>query len=109
SARASLQFGAAGVYTVVVCSGADSVVSDPATLVVSATPVPPSILTQPTSITVVAGAQAQFTVTAEGSSPLSFQWRKDGAAIPGATDATYTIAGASADKPGRYTLTVTNA
>jgi pectate lyase/pectin methylesterase-like acyl-CoA thioesterase len=106
---ASLQFGDAGVYTAVVSNGAGSVTSDPATLVVSATPVPPSIITQPMSITVVAGAQAQFTVTAEGSSPLSFQWRKDGAAIPGATGATYTIAGASADDAGSYTVTVTNA
>jgi pectate lyase/pectin methylesterase-like acyl-CoA thioesterase len=106
---ASLRFSDEGVYTVVVSNGAGSVVSDPATLVVSATPVPPSIITQPTSITVVAGAQAQFTVNAEGSSPLSFQWRKDGVAIPGATAATYTIAGASADDAGSYTVTVTNA
>src|SRR5262245_39146377 len=106
---ASLQFSDAGVYTVVVSNGAGSVASDQATLVVSATPVPPTILTQPIPITVVAGAQAQFTVTAEGSSPLSFQWRKDGAAIPGATGDTYTIASASADDAGSYTVTVTNA
>src|SRR5262249_59589866 len=45
----------------------------------------------------------------EGSSPLSFKWRKDGAAIPGAPDATYTIAGASPDNAGSYTVPVTNA
>jgi uncharacterized repeat protein (TIGR02543 family) len=106
---ASIQFSDAGVYTVVVSNGAGSVASDPAPLIVSATPVPPTIVTQPMSLTVVAGAQAQFTVIAEGSSPLSFQWRKDGAAIPGATDATYTIASASADDAGSYTVTVTNA
>lgn len=106
---ASLQFGDAGVYTVVVSNGAGSVVSDPATLIVSATPVPPTIITQPVSITVVAGAQAQFTVTAEGSSPLSFQWRKDGVAIPGATNATYTVASVSANDAGSYTVSVTNA
>ncbi len=105
---ASLQLNDAGAYTVVVSNGAGFVISDPATLIVTTTPVPPSIITQPMSITVVAGAQAQFTVAAEGSSPLEFQWRKDGAAIPGATNATYTIASATASDAGSYSVTVTN-
>lgn len=105
---ASVRFGDAGAYTVVVSNGAGSVMSNPATLTVSATPVPPSIITQPLPVTVIAGAQAQFTVTAAGSSPLSFQWRKDGVAIPGATNDTFTIAGAAADDAGSYTVTVTN-
>jgi pectate lyase/pectin methylesterase-like acyl-CoA thioesterase len=105
---ASLQFSDAGAYTVVVSNGAGSVVSDPATLIVSATPVPPTITAQPASTTVVAGSQAQFMVTAAGSSPLGYQWRKDGSAIPGATSATYVIASATADDAGSYTVTVTN-
>jgi pectate lyase/pectin methylesterase-like acyl-CoA thioesterase len=106
---ANLQLSDAGAYTVVVSNGAGSVVSDPATLIVTTTPVPPAIITQPLSITVVAGAQAQFTVTAEGSSPLSFQWRKDGAAIPGAINATYSITSATANDAGSYSVIVTNA
>jgi pectate lyase/pectin methylesterase-like acyl-CoA thioesterase len=105
---ASLRLSDSGAYTVVVTNGAGSVASDTARLIVTTTPVPPSIISQPAPITVVAGAQAQFAVTAEGSSPLSFQWRKDGVAIPGATNATYTIASASADDAGSYTVTVTN-
>jgi pectate lyase/pectin methylesterase-like acyl-CoA thioesterase len=105
---ASVQFRDAGAYTVVVSNGAGSVVSGPAALTVSATPVPPSVITQPLPVTVIAGAQAQFMVTAAGSSPLSFQWRKDGVSIPGATNDTFTIAGATADDAGNYTVTVTN-
>src|SRR5262249_19136858 len=105
---ASLQLNDTGVYTVVVSNGAGSVVSNPATLTVTTTPVPPSIVTQPMSITVVAGAQVQFTVTADGSSPLGFQWRKDGAAIPGATSVPYPTASAGADDAGSYTVPVTN-
>jgi pectate lyase/pectin methylesterase-like acyl-CoA thioesterase len=103
-----VKFSDAAAYTVVVSNGAGSVVSNPATLSVSATPVPPSIITQPAPVTVIAGAQAQFTVTAEGSSPLGFQWRKDGVAIPGATNDTFTIAAATAGDAGNYAVTVTN-
>ncbi|HKQ75856.1 MAG TPA: pectinesterase family protein [Blastocatellia bacterium] len=106
---ASLQLSDAGVYTVVVSNGAGSAVSDPATLIVTTTPVPPTITAQPMSTTVVAGNPAQFTVAAEGSSPLSYQWRKDGVIIPGATAATYAIASANAADAGAYTVTVTNA
>src|SRR5262249_7898692 len=106
---ASLQLSDAGAYTVVVSNGAGSVVSDPATLIVTTTPVPPTITAQPISATVVAGAPAQFSVTAAGSSPLSYQWRKDGAIISGATAATYSIASASAADAGSYTVTVANA
>lgn len=39
---------------------------------------PPVITGQPQSQYISAGSTATFTVTAEGSSPLFYQWRKDG-------------------------------
>jgi hypothetical protein len=54
--------------------------------------VPPTITQQPADLTVTAGQPASFTVAATGTGPLSYQWQRDGVAIPGATSATYTIA-----------------
>lgn len=39
---------------------------------------------------------------------LTYQWKRDGGAIPGATDATYSIAQASANDMGFYTVVVGN-
>jgi uncharacterized repeat protein (TIGR02543 family) len=104
----SLQLSDSGTYSVLVSNGAGSVLSDPATLIVTTTPVAPSITTQPASATVIAGNQAQFTVKAAGSTPLSYQWSKDGIAIPGATSATFIIASVAPTDAGAYTVTVTN-
>ena len=52
--------------------------------------VPPSITSQPLSQSVNQGANATFTVSASGSTPLSYQWRLDGANIAGATASSYT-------------------
>ena len=104
----SAQMSDAGTYTVTVSNGAGSATSDPATLVVTNTPTPPSIVNQPVSTSVIAGNPVQLSVTARGTSPLNYQWRKNDVAIPGATDATYAIASATATDGGTYTVTVTN-
>jgi hypothetical protein len=49
-----------------------------------------------------------FTVAASGDGPLTYQWKKDGGDIAGATSATYAISSASAASAGSYTVTVTN-
>lgn len=46
-------------------------------------------------------------MTATGSN-LTYQWRKNGAAIPGATSATFTIASASEADAGSYDCVVSN-
>src|SRR2546422_2254966 len=88
-----------GRLPVVVSNSAGSVTSNAATLTVNAAVVPPSITTQPTSQTVTAGQSATFSVAASGTAPLSYQWRKNGTAISGATSASYTTpATTTADK-----------
>ncbi len=72
----------AGNYSVIVTNIVGSIVSSSAVLTVS---VPPAIVTQPADASVVAGGAATFTVSASGSAPLTYQWRKNGAAIAGAT------------------------
>jgi hypothetical protein len=52
---------------------------------------PPSIVDRPVSQTIVVGENATFSVIAAGDSPLSYQWQKNGVAIPGATAAMLTL------------------
>ncbi len=73
----------------------------------STPPVPPTISGQPADTTVIEGAQAQFSVTATGSP--TYQWRKGGTAVNGATAATYsTPAATSADDHSLYSVVATN-
>jgi parallel beta-helix repeat protein len=69
----------------------------------------PSITTQPANQTVNAGDTATFTVAATGTAPLSYQWKRGGTNIPGATSSTYTTpATTSADNGATFSVTVTN-
>ena len=54
-------------------------------------PVPPTISQQPTNTTVLEGAAATFTITAAGAPPVTYQWRRAGADLPGATNTSYTL------------------
>jgi hypothetical protein len=49
----------------------------------------PSVLEHPEPLTLFAGEPALFSVTAEGSEPLHFQWFRNGVAVPGATASTW--------------------
>jgi hypothetical protein len=69
----------------------------------------PTISSQPSNQTVNAGQTATFAVTASGTGPLSYQWQKNGAAISGATSASYTTpATTSADNAAKFTAVVSN-
>lgn len=56
------------------------------------------------------GGSVTFTVTAQGSGPLSYRWRKNGTDINGdaATAATYTITNVTIDDAGTYSVRVSN-
>src|ERR1019366_771604 len=96
-------------FNVVVTDSSGNVTSNAATLTVTATPVAPSITTQPSSQTVTAGQTAAFTVTANGTAPLTYQWKNNGTAISGATSSAYTTPATSASDNGAlFTVTVTN-
>ncbi|MEY4686135.1 MAG: hypothetical protein RIR76_158, partial [Verrucomicrobiota bacterium] len=75
---AAVSAASVGSYDVVVTNPAGSVTSQAASLAVTAAVVPPSILAQPAAVSVAPGGSASFSVTAAGSAPLSYQWRKDG-------------------------------
>jgi hypothetical protein len=99
----------ASQFTVVVSNSAGSATSSAATLTVNAAAVAPSITTQPASQTVTAGQTATFTVAATGTAPLTYQWKKNGAAISGATSSTYTTpATTTSDNALQFTVVVSN-
>jgi outer membrane protein assembly factor BamB len=92
------------VATVAACDGDDSAFVAP-----PPTATAPAITTQPASASVVVGNTATFTVAASGTAPLSYQWQKSGAAIAGATSASYTTpAAAIADNSAMFSVVVTN-
>ena len=70
---------------------------------------PPVIATAPAAVAANLGASATFSVAASGTGPFTYQWRKDGAALAGATGATLTLATVSAADVGSYSVVVTNA
>ncbi len=108
-------------FTVEVSNAHGSATSEAATLTVTAPappaggepepePVAPSILVHPASITVAAGASARFSVAAEGSAPLSYQWLRDGTPIPGAVTAVFEIDETALDDDGaKFRVRVSNA
>ena len=59
-------------------------------------------------LTVNVGQQMAFSATAEGTPPLTWQWLKNGVAIAGATNASYTVASAATTDSGTYRARATN-
>jgi hypothetical protein len=73
------------------------------------TATPPAITTQPANQTVSVGHAATFNVAASGTSPLSYQWQKNGTTIAGATSASYTTpVTALSDNGSSFQVIVTN-
>lgn len=69
----------------------------------------PEIAHAPQSTGTLAGQEVYLSVVATGEGPLSYQWRKDGVAIEGATSASYIVGGATATDAGSYDVVVTDA
>lgn len=76
---------------------------------------PLAITVQPTNQTAQCGANATFSVTAVGTSPLSYQWYygtnplTDNSLISGSSSTSLTLSDVSISQAGTYTVVVTNA
>ncbi len=101
----SVTTGDAGTYDVVVTNSCGFATSNGATLTVQSGP---AITSSPTSRTTCLGASTTFLVSATGTAPLSYQWRRNGSSIAGATGASYTIATVTLADAGNYDCVVTN-
>jgi formylglycine-generating enzyme required for sulfatase activity len=100
----SAQLSDGGSYTVTVSNQAGTVTSETATLSVITSP---SISSHPSSISVIAGQGATFSVQANGVN-LSYQWNKNGNIIPGANASNLIISSAQVLDSGAYTVTLSN-
>jgi sugar lactone lactonase YvrE len=69
----------------------------------------PTITVQPAPATVDEGVAATFAVTAGGTAPLAYQWRRNGSDIAGANLATYTLPATTlADSGALFSVRVSN-
>ncbi len=95
------------VYTVTVTDAAGSATSQACTLKVNT---PPSITVPPANQTVYVGQAGTFSVTAAGTSPLSYQWYLNRTPISGATSNSYTTPSTTTIGSNfSYTVTAANA
>jgi hypothetical protein len=68
----------------------------------------PTISVQPTNKTTEEGQPTIFSLAASGNPSLTFQWRKGGVAISGATSTSYTISNTQTTDAGTFDCVVTN-
>lgn len=68
----------------------------------------PGITTQPQSQTKAVGEACTFSVSAGGTAPLNYQWRKGGTNISGAAASSYAIASVQLTDAGSYDCVVSN-
>jgi hypothetical protein len=101
----------AGDYAVQVANAFGTDQSSNATLIVG---VPPAILVQPTNQILLTGGSARFEVIAAGTTPLNYQWWRDGAnlvgdrRIPGANSSDLIISNLVPSDSGLFFATVSN-
>ena len=70
---------------------------------------PPSIVSQPQSLSVLPGATATFSVQAFGGEPMWYQWRLNNIVLPDATNSSLVISNVQLTQAGNYTVVISNA
>jgi hypothetical protein len=80
-----------------------------ATIIAGDVCVPPSIVTNPASSSPSSGSNVTFSVVAAGSSPMFYQWKKNGTNISGANSSSLTLTAVTSGDNGSYSVSVTNA
>ncbi len=68
----------------------------------------PAITTQPQNQAIAAGNPITFTAAASGTPAPTYQWKKDGVNISGATGSSYSIVSVGATDAGSYVVIATN-
>ena len=78
-------------------------------LTVTPAPSAPTITTQPAGQSVIASFNASFSVSASGTAPFTYVWRKDGNTVVGGNSPTLALNNTTSASAGSYTVTITNA
>ena len=97
---------ASGLYSVAVSNPFGTALIADAGLFVNA---PPELISSPLSQSIVLGSNVTFEVLISGAGPFTYQWRRDGTSIPGATTASYTLTNVQLTNAGTYNVLVANA
>ncbi len=97
----------AGSYSVTITNSYGSASSAAATLTVTPASPPDIPSSSPYDVSVTEGSYASFSVyLSSGSSPYTYQWRKNGVNISGATDSSYSISQTAISDAGTYSVVV---
>jgi hypothetical protein len=70
--------------------------------------VPPTIAALPGNIDLVYGDVLTINASVSGTQPIVYQWKKDGVALSGSTQSSYSKSNVTTADLGQYTLTATN-
>ena len=103
---ANVQVADSGTYRVRVNSPYGTATSGEALLTVGNAPV---LNLQPVDTNATIGGTVTFAVDANGTTPLTYQWQKDGVDINGSTADILTLSNLSGDNNGTYRVIVSNA
>lgn len=99
----------AAVYTLTISNAYGSTVSNGASLTVNAATPVVIASTTPADATYTQGTYGSLSIyLTAGSQPVSYQWRKDGTPIAGATSSQLTFNAVALTDAGKYTIVATN-
>lgn len=108
----SVQLATAGTFSVVVSDGTASTTSSSAILTVKPAPLPgqnpPVITRQPTSLTTTVGESPSMFVEVADISQATFQWKKNGVALAGATATSIIFPNVRTSDAGDYSVEIVN-
>lgn len=95
-----------GHYRVIATDSQGSTASDEGLVVVL---FPPTVVGRSGNLSLLPGQTATFSILATAKPPPTYQWRKNGVNIAGATTTTYTVASITGADGGVYDCVVSNA
>jgi hypothetical protein len=100
-----VQPNSAGPYVLIASNDAGAAASSPAQLTVL---VPPLLTSQPLSHTVSVGGNVTLRVSADGTGPFTYQWRRNGEILTGATGQTLMLTNLQPQDAGLYDVIVSS-
>jgi poly(3-hydroxybutyrate) depolymerase len=99
------KFSTAGIFLTAITAGLGQPVTNqtpPSDLI------PPRVVKQASDWAGASGASVSLSVSANGTPPISYQWRHDGVDLPGATNSILTLRSVQPTDAGGYTVAVSN-